>query len=245
MSREAKRAAPMRFGRILACAVLLLAGCRAPPGPRAPAAAAPPPVAGVELYQVDAGHSQLTLRVYREGPLAALGHNHVIAVHGLEGSVHWHPEPARCSLAVRFAVAALGVDEPELRAAAGPDFTTVVNEDARAGTRRNMLGARLLDAGHYPEVTLVSEAVGGSATEPRIALRVFVAGHDALLDVPVHLQRDAAGLRATGEIELRQSALGLTPFSVMFGALRVADTFAVHFDIRARRVTPGPGDRAS
>jgi polyisoprenoid-binding protein YceI len=244
MSPEAKRVAPMRLGRILTCALLVvLAACRAPPAPRAPAASAPPPVAGVELYQVDAEHSQLTLLVYREGPLAALGHNHVIAVHGLEGSVHWYPDPARCSLAVRFAVAALGVDEPELRAAAGPDFTTVVNEAARAGTQHNMLGPRLLDAEHYPEITLVSEAVRGSAAEPRIALRVYVAGHDALLDVPVQLQRDATGLRATGELELRQTALGLTPFSVMLGALRVADALHVQFDIRARpaAVHPGPG----
>ena len=235
MSRESERAASMRIGRIQTCVLLLvLAACRAPPGPRVPAASAPPPVAGVELYQVDAEHSQLTLRVYREGPLAALGHNLVIAVHGLEGSVHWHPDPARCSVAVRFAVAQLGVDEPELRAAAGPDFTTVVNEAARAGTQHNLLGPRLLDAEHYPEITLVSEAVSGTAAEPRIALRVYVAGHDALLDVPVQLQRDASGLRASGELELRQTALGLTPFSVMLGALRVADTFFVHFDIRAR-----------
>ena len=38
------------------------------------------PVAGGELYSIDATHSLLTLRVYKEGLMAALGHNHVIAV---------------------------------------------------------------------------------------------------------------------------------------------------------------------
>lgn len=235
----------MRFGRILPVAVLLLSACRAPPPSRTPVGvvAAPPP--GVELYQVDPGSSQLILRVYREGPLAALGHNHVIAVHGLEGSVHWHPDPARCSLLLRFAVAALGVDEPALRAAAGPDFAADLGDAARAGTRTNMLGPRLLDAGHYPEITLASEGVSGSASAPRIALRVYVAGHDALLDVPAQVQRDAAGLHASGDLALRQTTLGLTPFAVMLGALRVADTLQLHFDIRARPVAIGTGDRAS
>lgn len=232
----------MRFGRILpGLALLLAAACRAPPAPRAPTGAEPPPTAGVELYQVDAAHSQLTLRVYRDGPLAALGHNHVIAVHGLEGSIHWHPDPRRCSLAVRFAAAGLGVDEPALRAAAGPDFAANVDEAARSGTRANMLGPRVLDAQRYPEITLVSEGVSGSASAPRIALRAFVAGHDALLEVPAQVERDAAGLHATGEMDLRQTQLGLTPFAVMLGALRVADTLHVHFDIRARPASIGGG----
>ena len=82
--------------------------------------------------------------------------------------------------------------------------------------------------------------IGGSAAAPLLALRAYVAGHDALVDVPAHVERDAARLRATGDIELRQTALGLTPFGLMFGALRVADTIGVHFDIVARPVVMSP-----
>lgn len=67
------------------------------------------------VCEVDARRARLTLRVYRDGPLAVLGHDHVIAVQGLEGRVHRHAGPGRCALAVRFGVAALGVDEPALR----------------------------------------------------------------------------------------------------------------------------------
>jgi hypothetical protein len=247
MNAEAKRAParPWRgVVRRLPWAALLLLACRAPPGPRPPpAATTPPAIQGVELYQVDATQSQLLLRVYREGPLAALGHNHVIVARGLEGSLHWHPDPARCSLTLRFPVEALSVDEPVLRAAAGADFATTVDEAARSGTRANMLGPRLLDAQHYPQITLVSERVTGTATEPRIALRVYVAGHDAQLEVPAHVARDADGIRASGDLELRQTTLGLTPFAVMFGALRVADALQVHFDIRARPAVVAAGGR--
>ena len=219
----------------LSATALLLAACHAPPS-RAPgaAAAAPPAIAGVELYQVDSEHSHITLRVYREGPLAAFGHNHIIDVRGLEGSIRWHADPARASVMLRFPVAALSVDDVALRAAAGADFAAEVADSARSGTRANMLGARLLDAEHYPEVTLLSERISGSGTAPLVALRAYVAGHDAQIDVPVRLERDPRGLRASGDLELRQTALGLTPFSLMLGALRVADAIGVHFDIVAR-----------
>jgi polyisoprenoid-binding protein YceI len=230
----------MRISLPLVGAMLLLAGCRAPaPRPQLQTAAPSSAAAGVEIYQIDAAQSLLTLRVYREGPLADFGHNHIIAVHGLEGSIHWHQDPARSSLALRFPVAAMSVDDVALRAAAGADFAAEVSDSARNGTRANMLGPRLLDAEHYPQVTLQSERIGGSVAAPLISLRAYVAGHDALIEVPVHVERDAGGLRASGDIELKQTALGLTPFGIMFGALRVADAMSVHFAIVARPVAAG------
>jgi hypothetical protein len=41
-------------------------------------------------------------------------------------------------------------------------------------------------------------------------------------------------LRASGELSLRQSALGLKPFSVMLGALQVLDEIKVRAQIVAR-----------
>lgn len=220
---------------LLLAALLGLAACRAPPPrPAPPAPAAPAAAAGARLYQVDTAHSVITLRVYREGPLAALGHNHIVAVRGLEGSILWHAEPARTSLMLRFPVGAMSVDDPALRAAAGADFAAEVGDAARQGTRTNMLGPRLLDAEHYPEVVLQSERIGGSPAAPLISLRAFVAGHDALIEVPARVVRDATGLHASGDVELKQTTLGLTPFAVMLGALRVADTIGVHFDIVAQ-----------
>lgn len=229
----------MRISLPLLATLLLLAGCHAP-APRAQAGAAPPPpaAAGVELYQVDAARSLVTLRVYREGPLASFGHNHIIAVHGLEGSILWHPDPARSSLALRFPVAALSVDDVALCAAAGADFVAEVSDSARSGTRTNMLGPRLLDAEHYAAVTLESERIGGTAAAPLLSLRVYVAGHDALIDVPAQVERDAEGVHASGELRLNQTAFGLTPFSLMLGALRVADEIRVRFDIVAVPATP-------
>jgi hypothetical protein len=52
--------------------------------------------------------------------------------------------------------------------------------------------------------------------------------------VPVHYTLEGDTLVACGELALRQSELGLTPFSAMLGALQVQDEMHVSFRISAR-----------
>ncbi len=218
-------------------ALLALAGCRAPlPQPSAPGAPATGPVEGAVLYGVDAAASQVLIRVYRDGPLASLGHNHVIAVHGLRGRVQSDARGERASFELQFDVADLGVDEPTLRAAEGPDFTSSIGEAQREGTRNNMLGERLLDATRNRAITLQSVGIVASGAGFIARTRVIVRGREALLSVPVSLQRDADRLMVSGEFSLRHSELGLTPYSVALGALRVADEMRIRYRIVARRV---------
>lgn len=221
----------------IAFAVLALAGCRAPPQqPSVPAAPATGPVEGAVLYGVDAAASQVLIRVYRDGPLASLGHNHVIAVHGLRGRVQSDARGERASFELQFDVADLGVDEPALRSAAGADFTSRISETQREGTRSNMLGEQLLDATRNRAITLQSVGIVASGAGFIARTRVIVRGHEALLSVPVSLQRDADQLVASGEFSVRHSELGLTPYSVALGALRVADEMRIRYRIVARRV---------
>ena len=56
-----------------------------------------------------------------------------------------------------------------------------------------------------------------------------VAGHESTVDVPLTLRLESRRLSATGSLELRQSALGLTPFSLMLGALQVQDAMTIKF----------------
>jgi len=49
----------------------------------------------------------------------------------------------------------------------------------------------------------------------------------------VTLESRGTDLVASGEVELRQSQLGLTPFSVMMGALQVQDAMRVQFRLIA------------
>jgi hypothetical protein len=219
-----------------------LAACGAPETRHPPAKGegvepARPP-AGAAAYSIDSAQSELRLLVYRAGPMARLGHNHVIlnravggwvdaAAAGLPGS-RACPESASFSLYVP--VADFIVDDAQARSEEGQDFSAEVPEDAKAGTRRNMLGTALLDAERYPVITLTSVAIT-QTPEGNLAatLTIGVAGHESTLVVPFVLEVSPDRISAEGSVVLRQSDLGLTPFSVMLGALQVQDDITVRF----------------
>jgi len=52
--------------------------------------------------------------------------------------------------------------------------------------------------------------------------------------VPVTIRRQDGALIASGEFPLKQSELGLKPFSIGLGALVVLDDMRIHFDVSAR-----------
>src|SRR5947208_515404 len=97
---------------------------------------------GRPVYRVDPAASLVAIEARRGGSLAHLGHDHVIASHGVLGYVA--PEEGRSDLYVQLGE--LVVDEPELRAQSR--FDTQPSADDIDGTRQNML--RALATEQYP-----------------------------------------------------------------------------------------------
>jgi hypothetical protein len=227
--------------------LIVLSGCPAPPQAPTPAAAAagtvspqpqPAPHVG-RPYDIAADASLLTVLVYRGGALASAGHNHVIASHELSGTVYVAPEVLKSSFEVHVPVATLTVDEASLRAAQSPaDFPPDVSASATEGTRHNMLGPALLDAEHHPEIVLRAlslQRAAGSAAGDTVLAHVQSTVRDQVrsFDVPVRWQLGQGTLDLSGTLTLRQSELGLTPFSALLGALQVQDEMHVTFHIAA------------
>jgi hypothetical protein len=226
-----------------------LAGC--PTRPR-PAVAPAQPVAGVAAvaphlgrpYDIDAGSSLLTVRVHRGGALERAGHNHVIASHTLSGTIYLPADPLQASFEVRIPAAGLTVDEPQLRRDAGADFPPDVSDSAREGTRRNMLGSALLDAADFPELVLRAErlepAPDGQPGEVLAHVRTEVRGAVRSIAVPVRYQLSGTRLTVWCEGPLKQSDLGLTPFTALLGALAVEDQMQVSVRLVAVTSRPAP-----
>jgi hypothetical protein len=222
---------------------LVLSGCplrpHVPTAPPQVAAETPAPHEGVP-YDIVADESLLTIRVYRGGTLASAGHNHLIALHALTGTVYVPADIMRTSFEAHIPVAAFTVDEAELRAQEhSPDFPPDVPDAAREGTRRNMLGEALLDGEHSPQIVLravrlTGSEAGGEARAVLARVQTTVRGEVRTISVPVRYQFALGALIASGEAPLRQSELGLTPFSALLGALQVQDEMRVRFRIVAR-----------
>ncbi len=193
------------------------------------------PLLGGERYVILADESLLQVLVRRGGRLASLGHNHVVASRNLNGSVVLRDAPAEPAFELRIPVELLTVDEPGLRAGLGAEFERDVPEDARVGTRRNMLSDAVLDGERHPAVVVRSESLRGGPAVYEATVSITVRGQTHAFDLPLQVERGGDRLRVSGRARLSQSALGLTPFSVMLGALTVQDALDVEFRIIARR----------
>ena len=234
------RVAPARWIAAAGLGVVagLLAGCAPRSGQRLPAPPSavtqrPTPPAGAAVFDVDPARSEVTLRVRRSGPLARLGHNHVVNS-GQESGIAWLGDDLRHSgFELRLPVADFVVDDPGSRTAAGADFPGEVPAEARGGTYRNMLRPEVLDAAGYPQVVVQSSGLGGTWQQPVAYAGVTLRAITRELAIPIAIERDGRSIVARGSLRIRQSDFGIAPFSVGGGAIQVADEIEIRFEIRA------------
>jgi polyisoprenoid-binding protein YceI len=225
---------------LLVCLVSLgLASCQTSPPPQVPRhESTPAPAVGVpsgaRQHQVVAAESLLQIFVFRGGAMARLGHNHIIASHQLTGAVYVTDDPFGTRFDISVPVAELTVDEPALRAVAGPEYSAAVPDNAREGTRKNLLSEPLLDAEHFPTMRLRATDVRATGETYDVGVEVTLKGSTYALRVPVTVKRQDGAILASGEFPLKQTQLGLKPFTAAMGALVVLDDMRVRFDVTAR-----------
>ncbi len=224
---------------LLLAGVLALSACRTPPPPPPPPPPAAPPAPvivpeRIDHYRVDDQASQVLILVYRDGRMARLGHNHVLRVRQLSGEVVVPKDITNTTFTLQFPVAALSIDETALRAEQGEDFKATIDPASIEGTREHMLGDKLLDGTHFPIVRLQSGPLTNDGDHWTATLSITVRDHVATVVVPMSLTLDPESLTASGEFDLTHSQLGLTPYSVGLGAIRVAETMHVRFRVLAR-----------
>lgn len=188
-----------------------------------PVPGTPTIAAELPVLSIDDQHSQITIIVRRGGLLARLGHDHLILVRQLSGSVDQRNNRAT----LQFRLDEMQVDPPELRLAAG--LSPQPSADAIAGTRHNML-QRTLDAQRYPLVLVQAER---HADGHSLQLALTLHGVTRSLRVPANIHSDGRSLSAEGSFTILQSDYGITPFAVMGGALAVQDQLELHYRLQA------------
>jgi polyisoprenoid-binding protein YceI len=202
--------------------------------PTVPAVTTEVDTTGAIRYQVDSAASEVRILAYRGGAMARFGHNHVLRSNRVTGQILLHSDLGHSQVQLSLPVASLDVDDPKIREAEGPDFAAEVPEEAREGTRRNLLRAEVLDAAQFPTITLQSVAIAGTRDAPSLIMRVTIKGvsHDVVVLATVEEQKNL--LLAEGEFTILQSDFGMTPFNAALGALQVQDKLRIRFSIKAR-----------
>ena len=199
---------PLRI-TVVAPLVALLVGCAGAPTtdsgrPSLSWPDFPPASADETVYRVDEDRSLLLVRVDPAGPMADLGHSHVVGGAAVSGVVVLGGDD-RGRLDLRVDVDALEVDRPEWRRAHG--LKPELEASAVEGTASNMKGERVLDAENHPFVAIRSVASQGPGWLPEVTVRIRLRGRVAEYAVPVALERSGDRLEAVAAFDAPLSVL--------------------------------------
>ncbi len=220
--------------------LLLAAACQTlpPPGDTAvlagPARAHANVPSGAPRYRVDPQASEIRLLVYRDGPLARFGHNHVI-VGRVQGEIRAGDGAAASGFRLEIPVDSFAVDPPAARAEEGDEFAAQVSEPARRDTRENMLGRDVLDADKHPLIRIESIALVGPDWGPTVTARVTLRGVARDLGFAAAVFRQEDVLTVVASFRIKQSEFGIEPFTALNGGLRVRDPLDIRVRLVARR----------
>ena len=220
---------------VVLSSILALAACQTLPDSAAPGNGAA--ITNVKAthsgqrYRIDTQASQIRLLVYRDGPMARVGHNHVMAG-PVTGDIYVSDTAAASGFRIEIPVESLQVDAPALRVEEGVEFAAALSEQARKGTRDNMLGAEVLDAVHHPQIVIESDALSGPRWNPDVSALITVRGKTSTLKFPAAVFEQAGELTVIAAFTVLQTELGMTPYSILGGAVTVRNAI----DIRVRLV---------
>lgn len=180
---------------------------------------------GRKVLRVDPDRSLVAIDVRRGGPLARLGHDHVVASHDVRGYVDI--DGGRADIYVPLD--RLAVDESWLRSEAG--LTTQPSKEDIEGTRRNMQ-EKVLESGRFPFALI--HVTRGASDRSKLIVTITLHGTMHAFEIPAQIETFSGGIGISGHMMFNQTDFGIVPFSVLGGALQVQDRLDLRFRILAK-----------
>jgi polyisoprenoid-binding protein YceI len=178
------------------------------------------PAAAAARRPIDATHSRVIVRVYKTGILSVFAHDHTIQAPIASGYVD-SAQPA--AVALQFETGNLRLLDPELP------------NDTREEIEQTMLGPKVLDASHFPEIVFTSKhatSTGPHAWRVVGDLTLHGQTHPVTLDVT-----ETGGIYQ-GSVEIQQTDFGIKPVQLARGSVKVKDTLLILFEIRLQAPAP-------
>lgn len=189
--------------------------------------------ADADRFVVDPDASEIRLLVYRAGPLARFGHNHVITGR-VRGEIRAGRDAAGSGFLLQVSAESFVVDSPAARAEEGEEFSAEVSTQAREATRDNMLGTDVLDGVNHPLIEIGSLAIAGPRWNPTVIARAKLRGATRDLRFPAAVFEQGDALAVIASFRIRQSDFGITPFTTLGGGLQVRDAIDIRVRVLAR-----------
>jgi len=187
----------------------------------------------LQRYVIDSDRSWIRVLVYRAGLMSIFGHNHVIGSHEISGAVTCGADVNDTTVEMSFPVQSLLVDSPDLRDLEGDDFSARIADKDIRGTRKNLLGDKVLDAESHALIQIRTTEVTGDMESLLVKADVIIAGRTNSISFPASATWSGDVITVTGTVGLSHADLGLRPFSAAFGTLKVHKELTIRFEITA------------
>jgi polyisoprenoid-binding protein YceI len=196
-----------------------------------PLALAMPPAGRADPLEAGPADGHVVVHAYRAGLFSGLAHDHHFAAAEWTATADLPDgDPARTSVAVVIASSSLR------------DTQKALSEGDRRKVNAQAAGPDVLDAAHHPRIEFRSERVelapgagDGGVVRGTLHGTLTARGRTVPLDVPFQAERGGAGWSVKGTARLKQSSLGIKPFSGFGGTVKVKDEVEVEFAFQLGR----------
>lgn len=170
-------------------------------------------------WSLTAADGELNILTGVAGRAAKMGHRLTIGMQSWRADVHW--------AGGRPTAAELTVDVDSLQVLGGEGGLTPLAGPEKAVARSNAL--KSLDAKKFPQIRFTADEVAETSGGYRLSGTVEIHGTARPQTVDVDVADDGDALALSAQVQVTQSEFGVKPYSLMMGALKVADEVTITF----------------
>lgn len=170
-------------------------------------------------WSLTAADGELNIRTGVAGRAAKMGHRLTIGLQSWQADVHW--------AGGRPTGAELSVDVDSLQVLGGEGGLTPLAGPEKGVARSNAL--KSLDAKKFPQIRFTADGVTKTSDGYRLSGTVEIHGTTHAQTVDVHVADQGDTLALSAQVQVTQSEFGVKPYSLMMGALKVADEVTITF----------------
>lgn len=190
-------------------------------------------VGGQQSWEAGDVHLQSS-RVYIHVGKTGLGHEHAVEGQLKSGELHLDGDAPSGELV--FDMTTFSAETDSARRYVG--LTGVIPQGTRDGVNGNMLGPKVLDVRQHPTATFkltnvsaLPEASSRGLPQYRIQGQFTLHGATRAIGFTADAESEEGWTHLQGGFAVRQSDFGITPFSMAFGTVGVADKITIWGDL--------------
>lgn len=175
-------------------------------------------------YSIGPDNGSVTVRTYREGMAAKVGHDLVMTVTRWSGTIDLDPDdPASSRISATF-------DPGSFHVVSGSGGAKPLSDKDRKDILGN-IADKVLHIGRHREITFRSDSVDASdPSRIRVTGQLTITGTTRPVTAELRVEQQDGSVRSTATIPIRQSDFGIKPFTALLGALKVRDDLEVDIE---------------